>query len=169
METELTLSVGGLPPMSARGCTQEIVPVQQNNMYRTINGELIFLKQNPIKYKSIIQCKDKTVLATNDFFIGQEITVGCLQRLWQKVAANENNNVITVEREPVQGSLYAIDSLNNDVLMAAVDGRQVTLLNRDKVCFLSYRPLLNMRVVGYSLNTDEWGLKGGWRLELEEI
>ena len=35
--------------------------------------------------------------------------------------------------------------------------------------FLTYRPFLTMLVKDYYLETDEWGLTVGWRLELEEV
>ena len=84
METELILSVGGLPPLSARDCVQELIPIEQGRLRRTINGELIFVGKQWSKYRSVIYCTDKTTLATNGLIPGTVVKVGCIQRLWQK-------------------------------------------------------------------------------------
>ena len=76
METELILSVGGFPPLSARGCKQELIPVSKGALRRTINGELVLVGNQDLKYKSIIQCDDKTSLATNGLYPGAEVMVG---------------------------------------------------------------------------------------------
>lgn len=150
METELILSLGGLPPLSARGCIQELVPVEQGKLRRTLNGELVFVGNPRSKYRSIIYCADKTSLATEGLSPGSVVQVGCIQRLWQKVlpAMDEGQKPISVER---------------------IDNNQIQLQERRIPCFVSYRPWLSMRTVRYTLHTNEWGLKVGWRLELEEI
>jgi hypothetical protein len=54
------------------------------------------------------------------------------------------------------------------VVVDVIDSKTVNVVS-DANVFVSYRPWLSMRVISLTLRTDEWGLKAGWRLELEEI
>jgi hypothetical protein len=71
------------------------------------------------------------------------------------------------------GSIFATTAHQERREVQEALGRKVVLaespagMNED--VFVSYRPWLDMRVVTFSLSTNEWGLKAGWRLELEEI
>jgi hypothetical protein len=169
METELILSVGGFPPLSARGCIQQIIPLEQGKLRRTINGELIYIGSPISKYRSIIYCTDKASLATEGLNPGAPVQVGCIQRLWQKVMPDPDNKPIMLERSPVEGSVSAIDGKQNPLEIQSVNNQEIQLKDRQVICFVSYRPWLNMRTVRYNLQTNEWGLKAGWQLELEEI
>ena len=165
----MILSLGGLPPLSARGCVQELLPVEQGKMRRTINGELVFVGTPRSKYRSIIHCSDKTSLATDGLSPGAVVQVGCIQRLWQKVLPDTNNNPIRLERAAVEESVVAMDESQKMISVERLGVDQIRLKERRLPCFVSYRPWLSMRTVRYSLHTNEWGLKAGWRLELEEI
>lgn len=169
METDLILSVGGLPPLSARGCVQELMPVNNGTFRRTINGTLLHLGHT-LKYRSVITCEDKTSLATHGLMPGSLVRVGCIQRLWQKVNGDEK---IILEREAIEGSVAAVDSNQQPITIRQVAGQSVDLMPfaipNDGDSFITYRPWLTMRVINYSLITHEWGVKVGWRLELEEI
>jgi hypothetical protein len=170
METELSLSIGGFPPMSARGCTQELMPVNDGEFCRTVNGELIFLNSGKAKkYKTIIRCEDKTALATDGLHRGCDIKVGCIQRLWQKVEKGVKE--IYLEKDPIKNSVSAIDTEQNIVKISLIEGKKVILHddNFDKEIFISYRPILQMKTINYKLFTNEWGVKVGWQLELEEV
>ncbi|MBY0281712.1 MAG: hypothetical protein K2W94_06090 [Alphaproteobacteria bacterium] len=169
METELILSVGGFPPLSARGCKQELIPVPQGNLRRTINGELVMVGGQDLKYKSTVKCDDKTAFATDGLYPGCEVMLGCVQRLWQKVKEAPENTPITLERYPVKGSVVVMDENQKQIAIREMDGKKIQLEDRAQTYYISYRPWLNMRTVTYSLNTDEWGIKGGWSLEMEEI
>jgi hypothetical protein len=169
METELILSVGGMPPLSARGCIQQIMPIPQGNLRRTINGELIYVGRPIAKYRSVIYCTDKASLATEGLSPGVTIQVGCIQRLWQKVLPDPDNKPIMLERTPVSDSVIVIDEQQRHLEIESVDKQEIRLKSREGTCFVSYRPWLNMKTVRYNLQTNEWGLTAGWHLELEEI
>ncbi|MCX7338877.1 MAG: hypothetical protein NTX76_06340 [Alphaproteobacteria bacterium] len=169
METELILSAGGLPPLSARGCTQELMPISNGSLKRTVNGELVMVGSPVHKYRSVISCDDKTVMATEGLYPGIEITVGCIQRLWQKVMPDPANSVVLLDRAPIEGSVAVVDVDQQMIPVVSIDQQQVRLLDRQKIYYVSYRPWLAMRMVTYRLMTNEWGIKSGWRLELEEI
>ena len=59
-ETALEFSIGGLPPLSARGCIQTLSAIPLGGLHRTINGALIFTGDTKArKYRSTIRGKDK--------------------------------------------------------------------------------------------------------------
>ncbi|MDR3285356.1 MAG: hypothetical protein LBS83_01585 [Holosporales bacterium] len=168
MQTDLTLSIGGLPPMSARGCVQELKPIAQGVFKRTINGELIFVGNADHKYTSTIKCSDAIPLATEGLQIGTQICVGCIQLLCQKIESG--TKTVVLERDVVPGSVQVFDENNQNIDDFSVENRTIFLNNQQqKERFVSYNPLLNMRVVSFSLLTDEWNMKSWWTLELEEV
>lgn len=164
METELVISHAGFPPLSARGCIQELVPVSLGQFRRTINGDLVFLGTQGKKYKTTISCQDKAPLATDELVPGMVVDVQCIQRLWQKVEGSK----AVLERFAVEESICAIDERRNPVPIICFSKNEV-ILGNDETAFVSYRPLLTMRVIRYALTTNEWGINAGWRLDLEEV
>ena len=164
MESELILCQGGLPPLSARGCIQQLMPIESGVLRRTIDGRLIYA--GPLsahKYRSIIQCEDKASLALEGLWRGSRLRVGCIHRLGQKTSGSS----VFLERDPVEGSVFAVTARQKAVAIQEITGRKV-LLATDGEAFVSYCPWLDMRVVSFSLTTNEWGLNAGWRLVLEE-
>jgi hypothetical protein len=143
---------------------QELVPLALGQFRRTVNGDLVFLGTNGKKYKSTISCEDKTVVATDRLDIGGIVDVSCIQRLWQRCEGNR----ITLDRLPADGSVHAIDEYHNSLPIIHIDGQEITV-DSPQPCFVSYRPLLTMRIIRYVLKTDEWGVKTGWQMELEEV
>lgn len=164
METTLILSRGGLPPLSARGCQQELISLSQGQFKRTINGDLIFIGVQKKKYKTIISCQDVAVIATDDLTPGTILDVSCIQPLWQKVSGGK----VRLERMPVIGSLTVMDMEKRPVEILRLEGRSIDIATTD-VAYISYRPLLTMQLISYSLKMDEWGGKSGWVIELEEV
>lgn len=164
METALVLSRGGLPPKSARGCIQELIPISQGQFKRTVNGDLIFMGMREKKYKTTISCQDTTVIATDDLIPGSIIQVSCIQPLWQKIIGGK----ATLERQPVVGSISIVDENKNPVHLVRCENNNIEIATIE-AAYISYRPILTMRIISYSLKTNEWGVKSGWRLELEEI
>ncbi|MDR0633092.1 MAG: hypothetical protein LBF84_03050 [Holosporales bacterium] len=172
METSLTLSIGGLPPLSARGCTQELKPKPQGFFKRTLNGDLIFVGNSSHKYISTIKCSDSIPIATEGLQIGTPVLVGCIQPLCQKISiSEESSKSVTLERDVIVNSVQIFDAENRDCPDFTVDGRIVTIPNPPQYVglFVSYYPILNMRVTSFVLTTDEWNMKSGWQLDLEEV
>ncbi len=167
MESELILSRGGLPPLSARGCIQHLMPIEAGALRRTINGTLIYTgKEICHKYHSIISCEDKASMALEGFWRGGEIRVGCIQRLCQKAIDQH----VILQREPVEGSVFVVNAARQEKGVQEIIGRKVVLAHPIlEETFVSYRPWLHMRIITFSFVTNEWGMKAGWKLELEEI
>ncbi len=169
METVLVIEGSGFPPLSARGCQQILSCVNQGEFRRTVNGDLCFVGNQGGKYQSVISCEDKTVLVSDGVLArGNLVRVGCIQRLWQ----TGHVDIVELEKEAVEGSIGVVDCLQEPVPFEVINSKTIRLLcdeEQIKDCFVSYRPWLWMRVIQLRLFTDEWGLKVGWRLDLEEV
>lgn len=164
METELEISRGGFPPLSARGCKQELIPLTLGSFHRTIQQKLVFVGEETKKYKTIISCKDQSALATDGLYPGAVVTVACIQNLWQKI----NGTSCVLDKQPVPGSVEGIVLSKDSIAPESITDRTVTFKESIEG-FVRYRPLLTMRVVNYTLMTDEWQIAVGWTLEMEEI
>lgn len=156
VETELTLSIGGFPPLSARGCTQTL-SLPEAKFARTLCGRLICTGPRTQKYKTIIEGSDKRVLTTDSFITpGIEIEVGCIQRVWQRVLKGP----FKLSRDFVPHSLYFESEGCKGPLSTCYAPQEG---------FVSYRPHLKMALSSCRLFTDEWNLTTKWSIELEEI
>ena len=168
METVLTLSLGGFPPLSARGCEQILKPIKLGQMQRTINGELIHLGSQALKYQSVIKAKDRTVLALNGLCPGVVVKVGCVQPLWERI--ENTGNAYHLMRDAVVSSIAVIDSEQNAVDFST-EGNTIYIEDETKglEVFVTYRPELTMRVLDFLIKTNEWTFESSWELSLEEI
>ena len=163
-ETYLTLSVGGLPPFSSRGCRQELKPIETAETHRTVNGELV-TTTTPLhhKYKTIIKGKDQLPAALDSMWKGQDVKVGCIQYLWQKAEGKK----VLLNREPIKGSLVAINELRKKVKIQSIQDKEVELAEPG---FVGYRPRLYMKLVDFGYETEEWGNSEiTWYMKLEEL
>jgi hypothetical protein len=173
MQTSLLLSVGGCPPLSARGCSQTLEVTNQTPMKRTLDGVLVPLREKPIKkYRSVIMCQDKEPFAFGSLSQGQIIEVGCLAVLWQKV----DREVVELERKPVEGSVGVFDEQKRKIPFQRGDREHVITLqglqpNRTLWGgeFVQYRPWLTMRITHFIWETKEWEGYVTWKLSLEEV
>jgi len=163
-ETCLSLSVGGLPPFSARGCTQVLKPIASAENHRTVNGELVTtVSQLHHKYQTTIKSHDKLPVAIDSLWKGQTVQVGCMQRLWQKA----DGVMVELSRQPVEGSVIAIDADREPVTVLTVIGRDASLTAPG---FVGYRPFLTMKITDFGYETEEWGEGGvSWFLSMEEV
>jgi len=148
-ETLLVLSGHGVAPYSARGLRQTLEPIQASgNNRRSINGDLKDLSQPQFKkYASTITGNDQLSPALDGVFPGDELTVDCVAELAFKTGGSPNRPVVDVDSS---------DSCDGDAI-------------RIEGAFTYYRPRLQMRVVGYTQEEDEYGRVVSWSLQLEEI
>lgn len=168
METLLTLSIGGLPPLSARGCEQILKPIQLGQMQRTVNGDLVHLGPQILKYQSTIKAKDRTVLALNGLYPGVLVEVGCIQPLWEKIE-NTSKSYKTM-RPFIDGSVVVMDE-QQEYLTFSIKDNEIFIeeKTKNKNVFVCYRPKLRMRVTDFIIRTNEWNFESSWELNLEEI
>ena len=139
-ETLLTLSGMGVPPYSARGLTQSLEPIDgAAQLRRTVNGALADLSYEPFrKYKSTISGQDQEPPAIDGVWPGQLVDVGCIAELCFLTAGGSPARTAVAGSERVEGD------------------------------FSFYRPVLSMRVVGFSVSRDEYGAAVSWQMQLEE-
>ncbi|MDR0968267.1 MAG: hypothetical protein LBL99_01370 [Holosporaceae bacterium] len=167
-ETNLILGVAGLPPQSARNCKQELSPIPNGEFKRSINGNLLFLETGDRKrYKSAISCKDVNSPLIDGIWVGTQLLVGCVQNLWQAIDAGERK--IRLIRPPVADSVCVVNGLGDAIRFETRDDEVELPRTYDEKVFVCFRPWLTMKVVDFSLETDEWGMSGGWKLSLEEV
>lgn len=139
--TLLSISGIGVAPYATRGATQTLTPIQQAaSMLRTVNGDLDDLGLPQFqKYTSTITCADQASPAVDGTWPGTEVVVDCVSELGYKTSGG------SPDRPVVSGS-------------SRVEGD-----------FTYYRPQLTMRVLSFSISTDEWGAQVSWSMALEEI
>lgn len=127
MESELILNRGGFPPLSARGCIQHLMPLEAGLLRRTINGALVYAgKPLAHKYRSIISCEDKASVALEGLWRGSQVRVGCIQELWCQSAEQE----ILLERDPREGSVFAMTTAREEISIHSVTDRKVMIADK---------------------------------------
>jgi hypothetical protein len=139
--TLLVLDGQGLPPYAARGITQTLDPINQAaNLRRTVNGDLKDISFSSFrKYKSTLSCNDQLAPALDGVWPGQTVQVDCVSELAYKTAGGSPQRTVVSGSSRVEGD------------------------------YTYYRPRLTMKVLGYSVSTDEYGGQVGWQMALEEI
>lgn len=173
METQLTLNRGGFPPFSARGCTQTLTPLENGELRRTVNGNLLFTGSlSHQKYRTRLQCLDEETPALEAITRGEAVEVGCIARLVQEVVGDGSLASALLTRIPVVESVRATDIKGDAIAIQSVEGRQVSFahtIRAGEKIYLSYQPTLTMRVISFHVETNEWGAQVGWRLDLEKF
>jgi hypothetical protein len=142
--TVLTLTGMGVVPDSTRGAAQTLEPINQAaaNLYRDVNGVMRAAGGTQFfKYRSTINCTDQRPFAVDGVWPGKLITVGCIQTLAYLTASGSGSP----ERDAVAGSEFTEGD------------------------WTFYRPELDMMVLSFSVQTDEYGGEVGWQMTLEEV
>ena len=138
-DTILTLVGIGLPLYSARGLTQTLVPIEQSGApRRTINGDLVE-------------------------------TAGVQFRKYRSSITGSD------QRPPAFDGIWAGTQIEVDCIVALAYPEYgpaqrpvVTGSHFQESGYNFYRPRLQMTVIAFTLETDEWGAVVSWTLELEE-
>lgn len=167
-ESNLILGIAGLPPESARNCIQELSPIANGEFRKSINGNLMFLETTERKkYKSTISCSDTASPIADKLWIGSQITVGCIQNLWQSIMPGERQAILI--RPAVAGSICVINNFGKHVPFQCTDNVVDLYRTYEEQLFICFRPWLTMLVKSFQIMSNEWDLTGGWKLELEEV
>lgn len=167
-ESVLSISNIGFPPLSLRGCTQELSPIPNGEMKKTVNGDLVYIKHSEIqKYKTVIRCKDTNCPALGNLGVGSIAVISCIQNIWQQ--CDSATEEIELSRTPADNSIVVI---NNDgtKLKYKSNGRKIQVLNKtDGEIFISFRPCLTMLITDFKTETDEWNLSTSWSISAVEM
>lgn len=168
-ETILVLGDLEIPAGAARGITQTLQPIDNGDVRRTINGTLTDLTRVVNrKFASQISIADQATPAIAELFKGQTLLVESITKLRQNVSPPSTTE--TLIRDPVVSSVLGRDAACTPITPTIVGGtgnRDITFAT--PVVMIEFRPILNMMILQYSLNTDEYGAEEGWTLDLEEI
>lgn len=168
-ETKLVLEGLPLPPFSARGIKQTYKVIDGGSeMKRTANGRLVAVATPELrKYSTSISCEDMAAPAFEDVWKGTLVTAHWLAELYASIPAGWASIVLT--RDPVLGGVKVYDKAGTDVSFS-VAGRTVTIpAARAEAVTVAYRPVLDMLVMDWNVDVDEWGAVTGWSLDLEEV
>ncbi|MCP4924072.1 MAG: hypothetical protein GY915_08615 [bacterium] len=170
--TDLRLEGVDLPPCTTRSCAQSLEVVPLGRTLRTLNGELHFISafcegstQGQLKYKSTVEGEDRTSLPLEQLSQGMRLKVHCIARLSQ--SSKGGDDLVQLKRPFVPGSLRCINWSGEEVPVE-VD-RQTLLFEDEKEVFISYCPILEMRLTTIRTEINEWSGKVEWRLDLEEV
>lgn len=139
-DTLMVLSPMGLPLYSARGLTETLEPIQEAaDLVRLANGDLDDWSFPAFKKFAL------TVACTDQ-------RVPAIDGIWpgQSVTVQCVSELAypsggSPERTPVTGS------------------------SRTENGYVFYRPVLSMRLMSLSVQTDEWGAAIGWSAKFEEV
>lgn len=167
-ETGLIFGIMGLPPESARNCVQELFPIPNGEFRRSVNGKLMFLETSERKkYRSIISCKDVNSPIVDSLWIGSQITIGCIQNLWQLIKPGTTS--VRLIRPAVEGSISALNNFGETIPFQIRNNNEV-LINKEysEKIFVCFRPWLTMYVTDFQMETNEWNMSGSWKVTLEE-
>lgn len=172
-ETLLTISNGGFPPFSARGCKQKIIPLQAACFYRTLEGVLVSLQTPDLikKYQTIISCHDQMPPAFGRTTIGEIFTIFSIQRFCQRIPPHVDQ--FQLERKAVEGSSMLLKKGAFSLAVNTVSEDQMVHLSNvisdAQEAYISYRPIFTMALTHFSLETDEEDLSVSWKMRLEEV
>jgi hypothetical protein len=139
-DTLLVLSGIGIPDYSARGLTQTLEPIEASaSLRRTVNGALVDL--------SFAQ------------FRKYKSSISCPDQQPPAVDGVWPGHVVTVDCV-AELSYPSGGSPARPVVSGST---------RTQGAFVFYRPQLQMRVTGFSVNRDEYGDAVQWQMDLEEL
>lgn len=149
--SDLTISGISLPPCSVRGVTERLRQIDTSPARRDANGTLVRLaRASHRKYVATITCTDMDSPAFGALWAGDAVTVGCVSEVTHAAA-------LPLARAAVPGSVRHTDAAGH-TLPSAVGAANV-----------HYRPLLDMMVMSFEVQTDEYGQEVSWTLELAEV
>lgn len=137
-------AVSQLPPYSARGLKGTLAPIDlakgDSQLARTVNGTLISLAAPQMrKYRLEAAGDDQDPPSFDGLWVGMSVLVYCHVELGRHTASG------APERPPVPGSIRYQDT------------------------WTFYRPQMQMLVVEFQIERDEWAARVSWSLALEEV
>jgi hypothetical protein len=140
-DTLLVLTGMGIPPYSARGLKQQLIPIAASaNMRRTVNGALINLSPSQFqKFRTVITGNDQSPPANDGVWPGRLVTIDCIEELAYLTGG-------TPERPVVDGSSRVVGP------------------------WTFYRPRLSMMMTTpLDATIAEWEAGVAWTMEFEEV
>ncbi|MGB0919593.1 MAG: hypothetical protein ACPGUZ_03670 [Holosporaceae bacterium] len=157
-----------LPFFCSRTCRQMLSLAETPCLKRTIEGKLMNLAERPLKYASKIFGHDLAPPALEKITNANELWVDCVVKL--TASLNKNQKAIALSRLAAPFSVL-IETPDETFPLKTEKAQKHLTWPHDipEKSFISYRPRLKMRLVNFSLETNEWKMTNQWQLELAEI
>lgn len=182
-ETVLTLSGIGIVPLSGRGITERLAPLENGTLRRTVNGTLVDTTlTSHRKYGVTLSGSDVQPAALDGVWRGQAVTVQCISELSKAVTLTAGAAAnVALDRKPVTGSGRALFQLSETEVIPTsnVSFTEVTggweasvdfgVTGYAGEAFIKYRPELSCLVETLGSDTEEYAAAPGWSLELREV
>lgn len=127
------------PPYSYRGASQTLAPISGASQVKRTVNGALTDIADPLFRKYTSVITANDQQAPEFLWPGITCVVDCIAELAYKTSGGSPG------RPVVAGSSHVVGA------------------------FTFYRPQLTMKVIGHSLNHDEWGRQIGWTLTLEEV
>lgn len=165
-ETVLKIDNISFPIGSARGITQTITPVDNGELRRTVNGELVDItRAENRKYESTINCADMGIPTLGDIWRGKVISVECISNIRQSVSPA--SATAALHRPHVSDSVFGYTQEGEKVTPQSVSLGVATF--QKNIVRVDFRPKLSMMVMDWSSSDDEYEASSSWTLSLSEV
>lgn len=163
----LQLEKPGMSAWVGRDCTQTLELLPLGGLHRTVRGTLLYTGgPTSLKYRSLCRGKGSTLPGINGLKRGDELTVRCLQRLWQEGQGSE----IELIRPAVPETVLVVNEGGDSVDYVFESSSRLKITPPPLGCVsITYCPILTMRVVEMKIHTPGWGQLSEWALVLEEL
>jgi|GEM_PF-3350547 len=169
MQTKLKISHVGFPPFSTGNCSQTLMPLKPQKIWRTINGEALeTIAGREKRYKTFISGYDTNPPSFGAISPGSRVLIECIQYLWVQMDADGR---AVLEKMPVEESVVAIDNSSNLYELTREDSKVFAIKDKKTTdpVFVRYSPCLEMIINNLTVENEEWGKGYTWKLEAEEI
>jgi hypothetical protein len=164
---------GSFPPFSCREAEQTLTPLQTGELRRTINGELCYIGASQHhKYQTSIKCQDRNNPALQHLWVGAEVEVECLARLWESHDIVADDLAVQLSRPYVLSSVEVINQAGHAVEYEVLDNHHIKIpVAVNSSVLIGYAPILKMRIKNFQYCTKEWAIAdpNTWQIDLEEI
>jgi hypothetical protein len=167
--TQLKIEGAGMPPLLLEGVDSNTgSPALGRDASRGEWGPSLYGgDRGQVKYRMACAGTGPATTGLDGLHRGDVVTVHCLQRLWQEVS----KRTVFLSRPPVLGTVLALDANHQSVDFEAKEDQSLRLKEAlgGGVLYVSYCPILKIRLMETTLNTTDWGAEQGWRLVGEEV
>ena len=166
--TQLKIEGAGMPPLLLEEVTQTLEALPLGGMHRTVNGDLLYTgDRGQVKYRMTCAGTGPATPGLDGLHRGDVVTVHCLQRLWQETSKRS----AVLSRPAVPGTVLVLDTKRQTVDFDIETDQTLRLKERreEGPVYVSYCPLLKIRLTEMKLNTADWGAGQRWTFAGEEV
>ena len=149
-DTHLEIPEIGIVGGSSRGIRQSIEPVSNGQAYYDVFGVLHHTSRPALqRFRTTIMGEDVWAPAFGDLWYGMDLTISAACDIIQPVSQAPCRPVVT-------GSLRYLDAQSN------------VLPSSTGATHFAFRPILNVKVINWQTEEDEYGSTVAWTIECWE-